>query len=196
MHTELHAFLRTRRSIRRFKPDAIPASVIERMLLTATHAPSAHNMQPWRFVKIQEPVNKAKLGDVFTNKMREDMLKSGEGENEIAARVARTRNRLDQAPLVILLCREIDCVKSKSHEEIAMAIQSVALAGLQLLLAAHAEGLGGVWICWPLFARFETNTALALPESWEPQALFFIGYPDEAPTRRESKTLEEVLLSR
>ena len=38
-----------------------------------------------------------------------------------------------------------------------MGTQSVALAGLQLLLAAHAEGLGGTWICWPLFAPDETR---------------------------------------
>src|SRR5687768_2063471 len=47
--TELHNFLRTRRSIRRFKPDPVPASVIEEILTTATYAPSAHNRQPWRF---------------------------------------------------------------------------------------------------------------------------------------------------
>ncbi|MEW5941732.1 MAG: nitroreductase family protein, partial [Chloroflexota bacterium] len=49
---ELHAFLRTRRSIRRFKPDPVPGEVVSRILATATYAPSAHNLQPWRFIVI------------------------------------------------------------------------------------------------------------------------------------------------
>ena len=196
MHTDLHNFLRTRRSIRRFKPDAIPASVVERMLLTATHAPSAHNMQPWRFVEIRDPVNTILLGKVLTEKMRADMLNSGASENEIEARVTRSLNRLTQAPLVILLCRETTSIKSRVPEELTMAVQSAALAGLQLLLAAHAEGLGGCWICWPVFASLETINALALPESWEPQAMFFLGFPDEDPPRSESIQLEEVVLFR
>jgi nitroreductase len=52
---------------------------------------------------------------------------------------------------------------------------------LQLLLAAHAEGLGGNWICWPLYAQEAARQALELPVTWEPQAMFFLGVPDEQP---------------
>jgi coenzyme F420-0:L-glutamate ligase / coenzyme F420-1:gamma-L-glutamate ligase len=196
MHTDLHTFLRSRRSIRSFKDESIPDSVVDRMLLTAIHAPSAHNLQPWRFVKIQDLAVKHKLGAVFTNKMRADLLTSGSEEIEIESRAKRSLIRLTEAPLVILLCRDIASVKGPAPEEHTMAIQSVALAGLQLLLAAHAEGLGGSWICWPLFASLETINALSLPESWQPQAMFFIGHPDEAPLRRESIPLEEIVLTR
>ena len=61
-----------------------------------------------------------------------------------------------------------------------MAVQSVALACQNLLLAAHAHGLGGCWMCAPLFAPDIVRSALALPESWQPQALITLGYPAEA----------------
>src|ERR1041385_6062917 len=51
---DLHNFLRTRRSIRRFKPEPIPDSVIQSILTTATYAPSAHNRQPWRFCVVTD----------------------------------------------------------------------------------------------------------------------------------------------
>ncbi|MFH1523776.1 MAG: nitroreductase family protein, partial [Chloroflexota bacterium] len=66
-------------------------------------------------------------------------------------------------------------------------------AGLQLLLAAHAEGLGGTWICWPLFASKEIQTALKLPGTWEPEAMVFIGYANEEPKPKVIKPLEEVV---
>jgi len=74
-----------------------------------------------------------------------------------------------------------------------MAIQSVAAAGLQVLLAAHAEGLAGVWVCSPLFAQETIQKTLNLAESWEPQGMFFIGYPDETPKLKEMKDLESLV---
>ena len=67
-----------------------------------------------------------------------------------------------------------------------MAVQSVAAAGMQLLLAAHAEGLGGVWACWPLFAQETIRKTLNLSETWEPQGMFFIGYPED-PFQKSAK---------
>jgi nitroreductase len=75
-----------------------------------------------------------------------------------------------------------------------MAIQSVAAAGLQLLLAAHAGGLGGVWVCSPLFAQQTIQNSLNLPPAWEPQGMFFIGYPDGTPGVRERKDIERLSL--
>jgi len=46
--------LKTRRSIRRFRPDHLPEDLARRLLETAIHAPSAHNLQPWRFVIVQD----------------------------------------------------------------------------------------------------------------------------------------------
>jgi len=196
MPTDLHAFLRSRRSIRRFRPDPVPVPVIERLITTASHAPSAHNLQPWRFAVINDPVHRANLGEALTQKMKNDMRLAGAPAPEIESRVDRSLNRLKQAPLIILLCQEASAVKSQASEERLMAVQSVAAAGNQLLLAAHAEGLAGTWICWPLFAQQETVAALDLPATWIPQAMYFIGYALEAPPERKRLSLKDLLLVR
>ena len=74
-----------------------------------------------------------------------------------------------------------------------LEIQSVALAGVQLQLAVHAEGLGSVWMCRPVFAPEAVRKVLGLPETWEPQAMFFIGYPDEEPNGKILKPLDEMV---
>ena len=104
---------------------------------------------------------------------------------------------MTSAPVAILLCldmSEMDAYPDERRQqaERTMAIQSVAAAGLQLLLAAHAEGLGGVWICSPLFAGETIQKTLDLSEKWEPQAMFYVGYPDELPKPKELKDLQSL----
>jgi coenzyme F420-0:L-glutamate ligase/coenzyme F420-1:gamma-L-glutamate ligase len=198
---DLHDFLRTRRSVRRFKADPstgsgprpVPASTIERILETATYAPSAHNLQPWRFVVITDSSAKTRLGEALTTIMRADMTMEGVPEPEIESRAARSLRRLDEAPVVILLCRDVTVIRKDEQEEITMSIQSVAAAGLQLMLAAHAEGLGANWICWPLYAQEAARAALELPDTWEPQGMVFIGYAEGEPKEKVVRDLKEVV---
>ncbi len=180
----LHIFLRTRRSVRRFRPDPVPREVVERLLETAIHAPSAHNLQPWRFVVLTGPRAKERLAQALTDQMRRDMAQEGATEEEIADRVARSHRRLHEAPVVILFSRDTTVVNRDREEEHHMGVQSVALVALQLWLAAHAEGLGAVWICWPLYAPEATRKALELPPTWAPQGMLFLGYPAEEPPLR------------
>lgn len=194
--TDPHEFLRSRRSIRRFKPDLVADSAIERILATATFAPSAHNCQPWRFARVNGQAARIRLAQALTQKMRVDMQAEGAPESEISARTTRSERRINEAPLIILLCRDASAVRIDTREEVVMGIQSVAAAGLQLLLAAHAEGLGGNWICWPLYAQAATRAALELPETWEPQAMFFLGHADEAPAPRGRRSIQEILVTR
>jgi F420 biosynthesis protein FbiB-like protein len=196
---ELHDFLRSRRSIRRFKPEPVPQDCLQRILETAIYAPSAHNLQPWRFAVITNAAAKAHLAEAITAKFRQDMLVDAVPEADIQARVERTIRRTNQAPVVVILCRDTTCVNPQpdsqlQEEEVLMGTQSVALAGLQLLLAAHAEGLGGTWICWPLFAPEETRQVLGLPSIWEPQGLLFLGYPLEQPDAPARIPKEEISL--
>jgi nitroreductase len=122
--------------------------------------------------------------------MRRDMTAEGAPAAEIEARTARSLRRIDEAPVLILLCRDTTAVREHKREDEVMAIQSVANAATYLLLAAHAEGLGGNWICWPLYAQEETRSALELPETWEPQAMVFVGYAGEAPKEKALQSVE------
>jgi coenzyme F420-0:L-glutamate ligase/coenzyme F420-1:gamma-L-glutamate ligase len=196
---ELHDFLRTRRSIRRFNPDPVPDRVIQNILATATYAPSAHNRQPWRFVVVTDKSVQTQLADDMARDFQRDLANDGVSAEKIQAQVKRSKERITSAPVAILLCLDMSEMDSypdeKRHKaEYMMAVQSVAAAGLQLLLAAHAEGLGGVWACWPLFAQETIQNTLNLSETWEPQAMFFVGYPDFIPKIRDRKRVENVSL--
>ena len=80
--------------------------------------------------------------------------------------------------------------------EYIMAVQSVSMAAQNLLLAAHAEGLGACWLCAPLFAKDEVREELNLPEGWDPQGLIILGYPADAGKERPRRPIEEVSLWR
>ena len=128
-----------------------------------------------------------------------DLRQDGVPPEKIQAQINRSKDRLTSAPAVILLCLDMSEMDSYPDEkrqqaERTMAMQSVAAAGLQLLLAAHAEGLGGVWVCAPLFAQETIQKTLDLSESWEPQGMFYIGYQDASPEPRERRSIESVSL--
>lgn len=197
--TELHNFMRTRRSVRRFRSDPVPDSVIEAILTTATFAPSAHNRQPWRFVVLKDSSTRKKLAEAMALDFQRDLESDGVPPEKIQAQVKRSRDRITSAPVAILLCldmSEMDSYpdKRRTKAEFRMTAQSVAAAGMQLLLAAHAEGLGAVWACWPLFAVETIQRTLNLPETWEPQGMVFLGFPQVIPAERERKKLQEITL--
>jgi len=144
---------------------------------------------------LANPSVKTRLGEAITAKMRADMQTEGADQSDIEKRVALSLRRMDEAPLVIVLCRDKTDIRADTPEEAIMGIQSTALAGLQLLLAAHAEGLGGNWICWPLYAQEATRSSLELLETWEPQAMFFLGYPAETPKVKEMKDMQSLVVT-
>ena len=142
---------------------------------------------------------KTRLADAMAEDFERDLLQDGIEREKIQAQVTRSKERIASAPVVILLCldmTEMDVYPDTKRQqaEQAMAMQSIAAAGLQLLIAAHAEGLGGVWVCSPLFTQETIERTLDLPESWEPQAMFFVGYAAHNPAPRERKNIESISL--
>jgi len=197
--TDLHYFLQTRQSIRRFKADPIPDSVIDIILTIATFAPSAHNRQPWRFCVLKDAIIKANLADVMAHDFQHDLENDNISPENVQTQVTRARDRFTSAPVAILLCldmTEMDVYpdEKRKQAEYLMTVQSVANAGMQLLLAAHAEGLGAVWVCSPLFAQQTIQDTLSLPNTWEPQAMIYLGYPASIPNKRERKPLKDITL--
>lgn len=198
--TNLHHFLRSRRSVRRFTSQVVDGDALERILQTAVWAPSAHNRQPWRFAIITTPAVKARLAAAMAADFIRDLtIHDDLPPAEIEARVARSKARILSAPVIVVLCADMtdmdvypDPVR-QAHEH-TMATQSVAAAGLQLMLAAHAEGLGSVWVCSPLFAPQAVQQCLQLPPTWQPQGMIFLGHAAQQPPARERKSIQEISL--
>ena len=98
-----HAFLRSRRSIRRFRPEPVADEIVRRILETATYAPSAHNRQPWRFVVIDDTRLREQFVDAMGAAFLHDLLADGLPPEEAEARLQRSRERILSAPIAILL---------------------------------------------------------------------------------------------
>jgi len=195
----LHQFLRSRRSVRHFLQKPVPEEVIERIVETACFAPSAHNDQPWRFVWLKDVKKRMDFVSRLSEKFRNDLLRDGRSEDEAEAILHKSQERILKAPVAILVCLDKTCGdvypdEVRQQAEYLMGVQGVAMAGFQLLLAAHAEGLGGMWMCAPLFAQDEARDALGLPSTWHPQGLILLGYPENTPTTPARRALGEVLI--
>jgi coenzyme F420-0:L-glutamate ligase / coenzyme F420-1:gamma-L-glutamate ligase len=186
----VHQVIRERRSIRRFEDRAVPRPLLERILNTALWSPSAHNRQPWRFVAITTSGTKHQLADAMAARLAADLHADGAAEELIAKDTNRSRTRIASAPVVIVVCL---CMADMDHYPDArrqsfehhMAAQSVAMSAQNLLLAAHAEGLGACWLCAPLFCQDTVREVLSLPPDYEPQGIIVMGYPAE--TRQKTR---------
>jgi F420 biosynthesis protein FbiB-like protein len=182
--TDYLEFIRARRSIRSYDPRPVAPDVIEQLLVAATWAPSAHNRQPWRFVVVTLPETKMQLATAMGEQLRRDLTADGLPPETIEKDAARSYRRITTAPLLILICLTLADMDSYPDErrrrnEAIMAIQSTAMAGQNLLLAAHALGLGACWLCAPLFCPAIVRQTLDLSEDWQPQGLITAGYPAE-----------------
>lgn len=144
----------TRRSIRTFAEQAVSDEHIETLLRAGMAAPSAGNQQAWEFVVIDD---RAVL--------------------EAIPRVHPYAQMCAQAPLTLAVCAE------PSREKYAgFWIQDCSAATQNILLAAHALGLGAVWL--GIAAGGERARAVAqllkLPDGIEPLALIAVGHPSES----------------
>ncbi len=189
-----------RRSIRRYLDRPVPRPVVEALLDAAIWAPSAHNRQPWRFAVVETAACKEGLARAMGERLRRDLKADGVPDDVIEKDATRSYSRIAGAPVVIVLCLTMADMDSypderRSRNEYLMAVQSTAMAGQNLLLAAANAGLGACWMCAPLFAPDAVREVLALPADWQPQALLTLGYPAEQ-REKTRRPLEEAVLWR
>jgi coenzyme F420-0:L-glutamate ligase/coenzyme F420-1:gamma-L-glutamate ligase len=186
-----------RRSIRQYRHEIVPRELLIDLLTAAAWAPSAHNCQPWRFAVIDQPRTKERLAKAMGRKLWADMTADGVPAEIIDADVERSFQRITGAPVVIVVSLTVEGMDSypdrrRQNNEWLMAVQSAAMAGQNLMLAAHANGLGTCWMCGPLFSPDVVRKTLSLPADWQPQGLITLGYPAEK-RRKERRPLVEVV---
>lgn len=179
---ELSELMRRRRSLRRYRAQPVPKEFLGQILEAAVWAPSAHNRQPWRFVVISRAATKERLAREMGAKLRGDLSADAVPPAVIDADVARSYQRVTEAPLLLLLCMSLQDMdeygdeRRQAHER-TMAQQSAAMAGQNILLMASSLGLGACWMCAPLFCQDLVVSVLDLPADWRPQGLITLGFP-------------------
>lgn len=175
--------IKNRRSIRTYDGREVPREVLSRIFEAARWAPSAHNAQPWRFIVIYENDVKRRLARAMADAWLEDLKMDGVSEWEALKIVEdESMRRFTESPVLIIVgltMRDMDKYpdERRMRAEYIMAIQSVAAAVQNVLLAAYVEGFGACWVCAPLFCQEIVKKTLKLPEDFEPQAILTLGYP-------------------
>jgi F420 biosynthesis protein FbiB-like protein len=192
------SLVQSRRSVRRYQARPIPIEVLERVLEAAIWAPSAHNRQPWRFCVVTSDEAKKQLSARMADQWRSDLSADEADPVFIERRIAISHARLTGAAALVvasLTMEQMDLYSDtrRNHAEWTMAVQSVALACQNLLLAAHYYGLGACWMCAPLFVPELVSRVLQLPAAWEPQALITLGYPAEEKVKERAPLATRVI---
>jgi F420 biosynthesis protein FbiB-like protein len=193
--------LTTRRTVRFYTADPVPAETVRKLLEAALMAPSAHNVQPTRFVVISSPEGKRRLADRMARRWRRDLTRDEVSEAAARVELRFSLRRFGEAPVLILAGYTMDEMdrypdRTRRAAEETMAAQSAAAAIENLLLAAAAYGLGACWCCAPLFCPGIVRRTLGLPKTFVPQALLTIGYPAHTPPVPPRKPLESVVTFR
>lgn len=160
----------TRSSVRQYTDQPIGADTVDILLRAAMAAPTAVNAQPWKFVVLENMEMRRALGDSIR----------GAGD------------KLVQAPVVILVCGDSEKFIRQQPD---FWVQDCSAATENLLLAAHAMGLGAVWCgIYPDMERVQaTRTILGLPETLVPLNVIPIGHPAGDPNIKDKYLPENIL---
>ena len=163
---ELLEGIYSRRSVRQFKNQSVEKEQLLEIIKAGTWAPSGLNNQPWRFVIIQE-----------------------QGLRETLAAQTKFGRIIEMAPasIAVFLDKKSVYHAIKDYQAMGACLQN-------MLLAAHAMGLGAVWLGEILKNSDRARALLQLPDDLEFMAVIAVGYPASHSQTSSRKNLEEVLL--
>jgi nitroreductase len=162
---DLMQTIRARRSIRKFRDRPVEDANILAVLEAGRLAPSAKNMQDWRFIVVRDKTARSKL-----------------------AIAALGQQFVAEAPVVIAACGTSDLVMTCGQPAYAI---DVAIALDHITLRAASLGLGTCWI--GAFYEDQAKAILGVPEGVRVVALLPLGYPAEEPFPRPRKPLDEIV---
>jgi nitroreductase len=156
----------SRRSVRDFTAEPVAREQVLEMLKAGSWAPSGLNNQPWRFVVVREREKRGEL-----------------------ARLTRYSRILEEAPVAVAVFIDSTAMyhEVKDYQAMGACLQN-------MLLAAHAMGLGAVWLGEILKNAGAVRELLDLPQSLELMAVIALGHPKRTDQRSERKAVEELLV--
>lgn len=176
----MYGAIRARRDVRRFRPDAVAAEVLERVLTAAHAAPSVGHSQPWRFLVVDDPQLRQRAAVMADS---ERLAQAAELDPESARQLLDLQlEGVREAPLGVVVCcdRRVAAAGVLGRATFPDAdVWSCACAIENLWLAARAEGLGVGWVT--LFRPTELASLLGLPEGVITLGWLCLGWPDERP---------------
>ncbi|MDY0000476.1 MAG: nitroreductase family protein [Polyangia bacterium] len=173
---DIHETIRTRRSVRRFRPDPIPKEALERLLEAFRWAPSWVNLQPWELVVVDDPAVKERLA-------------------ECVPATNPGRKAVSGAPLVLAVCGRAGRSGLHDGKPVTMhgdwVMFDLGIACQTLCLAAWAEGLGTLHLGWLDHAA--AGAVLGLSDGTACYELIPIGVPEKPSRDPGRRALSELV---
>ncbi len=162
--------IRDRRSIRKFKPESLPPATVSRILEAALWAPSAGNLQPWKFYA------------VYNQSKKEEIMHAALNQKVLA-----------EAPLIVVVCADTSLARLRYGErgEKLYCLQDTAAAVQNMLLAATAFGVGSLWV--GAFQEEMVKQILEIQGQLRPVAIIALGYAEMEPNQPSRRSLEEAV---
>jgi len=157
-----------RKSVRKYDPEPIPEKILKKILEAGRIAPSAKNIQPWRFVVVKDPAIKKQVAEACNNQMF-----------------------IADADVIVCGCALEKIAYGHMGGSLSSYPVDLAIALDHMILAATSEGLGTCWI--GAFNEEKVKEVLKVPKDVRVVALTPIGYPAEEPKVRPRKELKEIV---
>ncbi len=171
----------SRHSVAKVKPEPLPRDLIEKLLHAAVQAPNHYRVRPWRFVVLSGK-SRVALGEV----MAQSLKKNNPDLPESAMEIERAKPL--RAPVLIAV--GVDKPADTRILEIEN-ICAVAAAVENLLLAAHAEGLGAMWRTGTAVRNADVKKFLGFTADQELLSFMYIGYEDQSVPPAERPSFED-----
>ncbi|MBN1214307.1 MAG: coenzyme F420-0:L-glutamate ligase [Candidatus Lokiarchaeota archaeon] len=175
-------FLKGRRSYKsEYSNREVDQNIINASIKISQFAPKAHNRIFGKYIILKKQQRKD-LIDKMNQKLYEDLTKDNRSEDFISEKIAKTRNTFLNAPILILLCLNINKLipypdQERKNNEFLIGVQSISSSAIYFILALESKGLKSCWYSAPLFASKIVQRVLRLSKSLKPMAFFTIGYP-------------------
>ena len=168
--------VRSRRSIRRYLDKPVEREKILTCIEAARLAPSADNVQPWRFLIIDDP------------KLKEQYAK------KVFSGIYSISRFAEKAPVLILILARLDIIANrigKQIQNIQFYLLDIGIAGEHVVLQAQELGLGTCWIGW--FNIRKARKFLKIPRKYKIVSMLAMGYSEKRPSKeKKRKKLEEI----
>ena len=209
--------LRTTGAVRDFGPGPVTDDVVHRLLDTARFAPNGGNRQAWRVVLVRDPAIRRRLRDLYlppwyeylamtsagltpwapvTDRDAEDRALDGAPAiaEAAAAGPGGFAEHLDEVPVLLVILadlRRLAAVDRDLDRYTMVGGASIYPFAWSILLAARAEGLGGVMTTMAVRREAGVREALGVPDEFAVAALLALGRAERQPTRLRRLAVEE-----
>lgn len=189
--------IENRRSIRKYKPDAVSKEILEHIIYSATLAPSAKNRQPWKFI-VYQGKEKDRLVDVMRNGINSEKS-THKLMPEWAFAIPDAQNTvriMQEAPCLIVVLntnQQTPFANIESEQRIVEICDSLSIGASveNMILTATSYGLGTLWIANTCFAYNDLIDFIGTEHQLT--GIVAVGFANENPAKRPRKPFKDII---